>query len=388
MSPQDVRIGVIGGGLMGRELASAVGRWLALEDHPSRPRVTAVCDTNPAVLDWWRGHVATVSRLTGDYRELLEAPDVDVLYIAVPHDLHEQVYLDAAAAGKDFLGEKPFGIDLGAAERIVAAIDGSNCFVRCSSEFPFFPGAQLALETIRSGELGTILDAANSFLHSSDLDLDKAINWKRQVRHCGELGVLGDLGVHALHLPMVLGWTPQSVYAVLQNVVPERGDGRGGRVACDTWDNATLLCRSGEPESPFPLTIETKRIEPGAMNTWRLRASGLHGGVAFSTAEPKTVWRFTLDRGRQVWQRIETGSQSVFRTVTGGIFEFGFADAVQQMWAAYLAERCGELEGRFGCVTPAQALLAHRILDAALRSHASGAAELLETTAPLLVGSG
>ncbi len=387
MTGQAVRIGVIGGGLMGRELASAVGRWLALDDHPSQPSITAVCDTNPAVLEWWRAHVSTVTRLTADYRELLDAPDVDVLYIAVPHHLHEQVYLDAVAAGKDFLGEKPFGIDLAAGGRIVDAIERSACFVRCSSEIPFYPGAQLALQLIRAGELGTILDARNAFLHSSDLDLGKPVNWKRQVQFCGELGVLGDLGMHALHLPMILGWAPHTVYAVLQNVVPERNDGRGGRVPCDTWDNATLLCRSGDPSSPFPLTIETKRIEPGAMNTWQLRATGLGGGVSFSTAEPKTVWRFTIDDGRQVWERIETGSQSVFRTVTGGIFEFGFADAIQQMWAAYLAERAGALGDRFGCVTPAQALLAHRILDAALRSHRSGAAEAVDTATAQLVAS-
>ena len=386
MSAQEVRIGIVGGGLMGRELASAVGRWLALEDHPAAPRVVAVCDTNPAVLEWWRGHVSSVERLTADYRELLGAADVDVLYIAVPHDLHEQVYLDAVAAGKDFLGEKPFGIDLAAATRIVDAVERSGCFVRCSSEMPFFPGAQLALDIVRRGELGTILEARTAFLHSSDLDLDKPVNWKRQVRHCGELGVLGDLGMHALHLPIVLDWTPRSVYAVLQNVVRERNDGRGGRTPCDTWDNATLLCRSGDERAPFPLTVQTKRIEPGAMNTWEFRATGLTGGVAFSTAEPKTVWRFAADAGRQAWQRLETGSQSVFRTVTGGIFEFGFADAIQQMWAAYLAERCGELNGRFGCVTPQQALVAHRILDAALRSQASGTAAAVGS--PVLVEAG
>ncbi len=113
-SPQPVRIGVIGGGLMGRELATTCGRWLQLIDHPAAPSLVAVADPNPAALDWFR-QVATCTTLTDDWRVLVADPSIDVLYIAVPHHLHEEIYTAAAAAGKDFLGEKPFGIDLAAA---------------------------------------------------------------------------------------------------------------------------------------------------------------------------------------------------------------------------------------------------------------------------------
>ena len=135
---------------MGRELAAAIGRWSALEDHPVVPELVGVCDTSPEALRWF-DRIASVTHKTTDRRHLLEDDTIDVLYLAVPHHLHEELYLDAAAAGKDFLGEKPFGIDLAAAERIVAAIEAAGVFVRCSSEMPFFPGAQLAHETIAHG---------------------------------------------------------------------------------------------------------------------------------------------------------------------------------------------------------------------------------------------
>jgi predicted dehydrogenase len=364
-----VSIGIVGGGLMGRELAAAIGRWAALEDHPVQPRLEAVCDTSPAALAWFE-RVPTVRLLTSDRRAVIEDPDLDVLYLAVPHHLHEELYLEAIAAGKDFLGEKPFGIDLGAARRIVAALDASEVFARCSSEMPYFPGAQLAYETIRSGALGEVIEVEHSFLHSSDLDRGKAINWKRQARFCGENGVMNDLGMHVLHLPLRLGWRPRRVYAVLQDIVHERPGPDGEPVRCDTWDNATLHADAG-----FPLTIATKRIAPGESNTWRLRALGMDGGVEFSTASPKAVHRFAVRDGRQVWERLETGSQSAFATATGAIFEFGFSDAILQMWAAYLAEREGALGGRLGCVTPAEALAAHELFAAAQVSGASGAAE-------------
>jgi predicted dehydrogenase len=366
----EVRIGIVGGGLMGRELAAAIGRWAALTDHPARPTLHAVCDTSPQALAWFE-RIPTVRTLTDDRRRLLEDPAIDVLYLAVPHHLHEELYLDAIAAGKDFLGEKPFGIDLEAARRIVAALQDSTVFARCSSEMPYFPGAQFAYEQIRSGALGRPIEAQHAFLHSSDLDRGKPINWKRQARYCGAIGVMGDLGMHVAHLPLRLGWRPNSVYAVLQDIVTERPGPDGTPVPCDTWDNATLHVDAGG----FPLTLETKRIAPGETNTWRLRALGMDGGVDFSTASPKAVHRFAVRDGRQVWERLETGSQSAFPTVTGPIFEFGFSDAILQMWAAFLAERAGALGDRLGCVTPAEALASHELWDAALRSAESGRAE-------------
>ena len=365
-----MRVGIVGGGLMGRELAAAIGRWAALDDHPVRPELVAVCDTNPAALSWF-DRVDSVRLRSSDYADLLADDELDVLYIALPHHLHEAVYLDAIEAGKDFLAEKPFGIDLAAATRIVEALHAKpDVFVRCSSEMPFYPGAQLAVETIGSGAPGEMISLDSDFLHSSDLDRSKPINWKRQARYCGEIGVMGDLGMHVAHVPLRLGLRPGTVFAQLQDIVTKRPGPDGASVRCDTIDNATLHCEAG-----FPLTLRTHRIAPGHLNTWRIRALGMDGGVAFSTAEPKTVHRFEVRDGRQVWEREELGSQSVFPTITGGIFEFGFADAVLQMWAAFLAERAGALDGRFGCATPEEALDGHRIFAAALRSGETGRAE-------------
>ncbi len=57
-----------------------------------------------------------------------------------------------------------------------------------------------------------------------------------------------------------------------------------------------------------------------------------------------------------------------FKTITGGIFEPGFPDILMQMWAAFLAERAGVLEDRFGCATPDEAVYSHRLWEAALVS--------------------
>ena len=100
---QRVRVGIIGGGLMGKEIAAAIARWPALVDHPVRPVLTAVCDINPEALAWF-DRIDTVTTKVTDYRELLASSDVDVVYVAVRHDLHEQIYVDTVRAGKDLFG--------------------------------------------------------------------------------------------------------------------------------------------------------------------------------------------------------------------------------------------------------------------------------------------
>ena len=358
---------------MGRELAGLIGRWSCLVDSPVAPVLTAVCDVAEPARAWF-DRVASVRTSTGDYRELLDRSDLDVLYLAVPHHLHEQLYLDVADAGVDFLGEKPFGIDPSAAGAIVDRIGSSGVFARCSSEMPFFPGAQRAIRLVGSGALGRLVDARFSFLHSSDLDLRKPSNWKRRTGTCGQIGVMGDLGMHVAHVPLRFGWEPTSVFAQLQDLVPTRPDGRGGTVPCDTVDNAVLHCRASADGTEFPLTLETKRIAPGEMNTWSMRVMGMDGGVEFSTRSAQVLRVMTVVDGDQVWQEVQVGSRSTHPTITGAIFEFGFADALLQMWASYLAERAGALGDRFGCATPTEALTAHRVFDAALVSSAGARA--------------
>jgi predicted dehydrogenase len=351
---------------MGREAASAFGRWFVLENFPVQVELTAVCDLQPNLLEWFR-KVPTVKLLTQDHRELLRSAEVDVVYVAVPHNLHEQLYLDVLKSGKDLLAEKPFGIDLQAALKIVEAVQQSGRFVRCSSEFPFLPGAQRAIQIARSGKLGHLLEIRSGFWHASDLDPNKPVNWKRQVRTCGEIGVMGDLGMHAVHIPFRLGWKPKRVYAQLQKVYTQRPDGKGGMAPSDTWDNAMLHTEVEVQGREVPMRLEMKRLAPGETNTWFIEILGTDGGVKFSTREPKTVWSFERQK-EQIWQRTELGHQMAFPTITGGIFEAGFPDCFLQMWAAYAAERAGQLGERFGCVRPEEALLSHQLFQAALQS--------------------
>jgi predicted dehydrogenase len=367
-----VRFGLIGGGLMGREFASAAARWVHLADIGATPRLVAVCDTNAEVLAWYE-RLEPRPRLVGDYRELLTDEAVEAVYCAVPHHLHEEIYVSVLRAGKHLLGEKPFGVDLAANETIGSEVAARpDVLVRCSSELPFYPGGQEAFRWIRERSFGRVLEVRSLFLHSSDLDPAKPINWKRQAEFNGEYGCMGDLGMHALHLPLRAGWMPRNVRAILSDVFTERSDGKGGVLPCDTWDNAVLLCEVDHDGYAFPLRIETKRIAPGETNTWTIEVDGTEGSIAYTSKFPKTLRWMEYEPGKpQAWQVLDLGSESSYPTITGAIFEFGFSDAILQMWAAYVDELVHGREGMlqpFYCATPEEAAATHRIFTAALES--------------------
>lgn len=360
---------------MGREFASAAARWVHIDVPGVRPELAVVCDLNPSVLGWYE-QLAPAPRLVSDYRELLADDSVEAVYCAVPHHLHEELYTACLGAGKHLLGEKPFGIDLSANQAIGAEIAAHpELLVRCSSELPFYPGGQRVWRWIAERRYGHVLEVRSAFLHSSDLDPEKPINWKRRAAQNGEYGVMGDLGMHALHLPLRAGWFPSDVRAILSDVVRERPDGRGGIAPCDTWDNALLLCQVEADGHAFPLRIETKRIAPGETNTWIIEVDGTEGSIAYTTKQPKTLrWMAYEPGGPQAWSVLDLGSESAYPSITGAIFEFGFSDAILQMWAAFLDELAHGRDGMrqpFHCATPEEAAATHRIFTAALESQAT-----------------
>jgi predicted dehydrogenase len=363
---------------MGREFASALARWCHLPDMPARPELVAICDQffsgGTELARWFKGNFPSIRMITFDYKELLANPDVEAVYCAVPHNLHQEFYCAALGAGKHLMGEKPFGMDSSANRAILAAIrKRPELLVRCSSEFPFFPAVQRIGDMIEQQAFGRILEVSCGFLHSSDLDPNKPINWKRQVELNGEYGCMGDLGTHVCHVPFRAGWRPRNVRAILSKIINERPDGRGGMVPCRTWDNATLFCEAecGAGGPRFPLTLKTQRMAPGQRNTWYVEIYGTQASARFSTTNPRRLEYLNSAGGEQGWHQLDMGQETAFKTITGSIFEFGFSDAILQMWGAFVFELATgqRLKPFAGCVTPEETALSHELFTAALESH-------------------
>lgn len=364
-----MRFGIIGCGLMGREFASATLRWAHLQQQITKPEIIAVCDQNPAAFAWFDRALVNLKYHFTDYHDLLACEEIEAVYCAVPHMLHEQVYSDIIRAGKHLMGEKPFGMDKAQNDTILATLrEHPEVFCRCASEFPFFPACQKVIEWTTGGKLGQIIEVKAAFNHASDLDPSKPINWKRKSCMNGVYGCMGDLGLHTQHVPFALGWLPETVYAVLSNIITERPDEKGSVVPCDTWDNATMLCRVKQDDYEFPMTLETKRIEPGATDQWYLKVNGTKASVYFTSEDPDAFHYLIAEGPIQAWSRVLVGSRTLFPSITGENFEFGFSDAILQMWAAFMSELEGNMP-RFGCVRPEHTHASHALITAAMQAY-------------------
>jgi len=188
----------------------------------------------------------------------------------------------------------------------------------------------------------------------------------------GEYGVMGDLGMHVCQVPLRAGWIPKNVRAILGDIIKERPNGKGQLVACRTWDNATLLCEALDPvtSETFPWSIKTQRIAPGQKNNWYVEIIGTKAAVSWSTTHADTLKLMEYNGREQNWHHIQMGHETAYKTITGQIFQFGFTDAILQMWGAFLHELShGKPAGRFsGCVTPDEVVRSHWLFTAALES--------------------
>ncbi|CCN33478.1 putative dehydrogenase [Vibrio nigripulchritudo SO65] len=375
-----IRFGIIGGGMMGKEFASAAARWCHLTEVSGKPEIVALCDTNESIYGWYQDNFPSITRYTSDYHDLLNDESIDAIYCAVPHHLHEQLYIDIIEAGKHLFAEKPFGIDKSASEKILACIESHpDVFVRCTSEFPFYPAMQALIRELKPSSDNTLLYADIGFLHSSDINPDKPINWKRQQQFCGEYGCMGDLGMHILHVPLKLGWAFNSVYAQLSDVVQKRKNTQGEWVDCDTYENADLHCQARWENQSFPVRLKTYRIAPGHNNSWYFELHGTKRSYRFSTANPNQYQKMEYEAGgKQIWQTVPVGYLPAYSTISGGIMEFGFTDAVQQMWASFVDELATGSVSGFQCVTPQEAFIQHQIFTAALLSHQNQSVEEIQ----------
>jgi predicted dehydrogenase len=92
----------------------------------------------------------------GNYQEMVNDPNVDIVYVATPHPMHEEHAIMAANAGKAVLCEKPFAVNRAQAERMFAAARKNNVFMMEGLWSRFFPAWQYVREALDSGAFGAV----------------------------------------------------------------------------------------------------------------------------------------------------------------------------------------------------------------------------------------
>jgi predicted dehydrogenase len=123
LAKRRIRVGIVGCG----EVAQIM-HWPSLYQLADHYEVTSLCDISSKVLEQL-GKNWNVENLTTDHRKLVTHHDVDAVLVANPNAFHAEVTLDAIAAGKHVLVEKPMCITRREADRIIAAQRSSDVVV-------------------------------------------------------------------------------------------------------------------------------------------------------------------------------------------------------------------------------------------------------------------
>ncbi len=120
--------------------------------------VAALCDNNPATLALRQQEWAIPTGYT-DYHELLADPTIDAVSICTPNASHHPITLDAAAAGKHVLCEKPVSLDLGRAQEMIDACAAAGVVYLVGHHLRSWNAAARAHTMIERGDIGRITSA-------------------------------------------------------------------------------------------------------------------------------------------------------------------------------------------------------------------------------------
>lgn len=207
-----VRIGIIGIGFMGYTHFEGARKLKGA-------KVTAIATRDKKKLsgDWTsiqgnfgpRGGQVDLSAVKkySDYHELLADPEIDLVDICLPTDLHEKVTLDAIKAGKHAIVEKPIAIDLKAADKMVSVAKRAGTLLMVGQVLPFFPEFQFAADAVQSGKYGRLLAAHFHRVITPP-------KWSREMGDYRKLGGWGiDLHIHDNHYIGLTCGVPQGVFA-------------------------------------------------------------------------------------------------------------------------------------------------------------------------------
>jgi predicted dehydrogenase len=244
--PKPLRIGMIGYGFMGRAHSNAYRRVNNFFDLEYEPVLQAVCARDQAKAKQFADKWGYASVET-DWRKLVERKDIDAIDICVPNNLHRDIAIAAASAGKAILCEKPLSMNTAEGQEMVAAVEKAGVANTVWYNYRRVPAVTLAKNLIDEGRLGRIFHYRANFLQdwtiSADVPQGGAGVWRLDVRAAGS-GVTGDLLAHCIDTAIWLNGPIKSVTAMTETFIKERKHQESGKVEPVGIDDAcAFLCR-------------------------------------------------------------------------------------------------------------------------------------------------
>jgi predicted dehydrogenase len=302
---QRIGVGVIGFGWLGRAHTRSLARIpMLFTDRAYDPVLVACADPAPGAAD---EAVAAFGfgRGTADWRDVIDDPAVDAVWIAAPNMLHVELVEAAAEAGKDVFCEKPVGGTPEQTVRAERAVRRAGVIGGVGFNYRWAPLVRYTAELIAAGELGTLTNYRGRFFSMYGADPLGVLSWRFRLDE-GGYGVTSDLLSHAVDLAHYLAGPVTRVVGTTATFIPERpigagshyGRGSGGdpHGPVTNEDYAGMLC---EFASGARGSFEASRSIVGPESQMAFDVHGTAGAAGWNLEKLNELelYRVTEDRG-------------------------------------------------------------------------------------------
>jgi len=273
-----VNVALIGYAFMGRAHSNAYRQVTPFFSPRVAPRMKVLCGRSRPQVDSAAKQLGWEEAAT-EWEAVVRRPDVDVVDICTPGDLHAPIAIAAAKAGKVVFCEKPLANSVKDADRMLAAATKAGVLHMLCHNYRRVPAVMLAKQFIAEGRLGEIRHFRGTYLQDWITDPKLPLLWRFDRTQAGS-GALGDIAAHVVDLARFLVGEIAEVSGDLRTFITERPlpdqPKKMGQVTVDDAAAAVVRFANGAMG-----TIEATRVAPGRKNHNRFEINGSKGSVAF-----------------------------------------------------------------------------------------------------------
>ena len=279
---QSLNIGLIGYGFMGRTHSNGYKRVPDFfPELAHTPVLQTVCARNEEKVKAFAAQWGYASFET-DWRKAVAREDIDAVDICAPNNMHAEIAIAAAKAGKMVLCEKPLSRTLAEGEQMVQAVEEAGVKNMVWYNYRRIPAVTLAKQLIDSGKLGKVFHFRANFLQdwtiSPDVPQGGASQWRLDSEVAGS-GVTGDLLAHCIDTAMWLNGGIRDVSAVTETFVKERVHQETGKLQPVGIDDAcAFICHF---DNGALGVFESTRYARGHKALYTFEINGEHGSIAW-----------------------------------------------------------------------------------------------------------
>ncbi|WP_088103586.1 Gfo/Idh/MocA family protein [Halalkalibacter urbisdiaboli] len=215
-----MNVGMIGYKFMGKAHSHAYRDLPMFFPKSIKPIMKVICGRDPLGV----AEAATQfgwEEYTTDWKQLIERTDIDLIDINAPSDVHKEIAIAAAKAGKHVFCEKPLALTLADSREMLKAVEGAGVKHMVGFNYRFTPAVMLAKKLIDEGRLGDIYHFRGWFLQDWVIDPNFPLVWRLQKEVAGS-GSLGDLGAHTIDLAHYLLGDISDVIGMNETFIKER----------------------------------------------------------------------------------------------------------------------------------------------------------------------